>query len=304
MNESASGSGSNWNLPNVLTGLRIVMVPFFGWALLHDGGDSLLWRTVAFVLFVGAMITDKIDGDIARARNLVTNFGKIADPIADKAITGMAFIGLSVVGDIWWWVTAVVLLREWSVTLLRLSILKQVVVAAAQSGKVKTVLQAIALSTLCLPLRQVTGEPWETLGTVLFYAAQVLLAGAVAMTIWSGYEFFRDVWRQRRQHAPVGRSLTVACAGPPCSGGAGRSRRSAAQPTLFSLSKNELVVPVAGTEMSNLVGPLAPAGTVNVTVALPISSTRRRVGPVDRLRWRSPLRRTRPRPCRPRSRCG
>jgi CDP-diacylglycerol--glycerol-3-phosphate 3-phosphatidyltransferase len=143
------------------------------------------------------MITDKIDGDIARARNLVTNFGKIADPIADKAITGMAFIGLSIVGDIWWWVTIVVLLREWSVTLLRLSILKQVVVAAAWSGKVKTVLQAVALSTLCLPLRQVTGEPWDTLGNVIFYAAQVVLAGAVAVTMWSGYEFFRDVWRQR-----------------------------------------------------------------------------------------------------------
>ena len=94
------------------------------------------------------MITDKIDGDIARARNLVTNFGKIADPIADKAITGMAFIGLSIVGDIWWWVTIVVLLREWSVTLLRLSILKHVVIAAARVGKIKTVLQAVALSTL------------------------------------------------------------------------------------------------------------------------------------------------------------
>ena len=187
----------NWNLPNVLTGVRILLVPVFGFALLHEGGDSILWRTVAFVLFVGAMITDKIDGDIARARNLVTNFGKIADPIADKAITGMAFIGLSIVGDIWWWVTIVVLLREWSVTLLRLSILKQVVVAAAWSGKVKTVLQAVALSTLCLPLRQVTGEPWDTLGNVLFYAAQVVLAGAVAVTMWSGYEFFRDVWRQR-----------------------------------------------------------------------------------------------------------
>ena len=136
---------NNWNLPNVLTSLRIVMVPFFGWALLHDGGDSVVWRCVAFALFVGAMITDKIDGDIARARNLVTNFGKIADPIADKAITGMAFIGLSIVGDIWWWVTIVVLVREWAVTLLRLSILRHVVVAAAQSGKIKTVLQAVAL---------------------------------------------------------------------------------------------------------------------------------------------------------------
>ena len=91
---------SNLNIPNVLTTLRIVMVPFFGWALLQDGGDSVTWRLVAFTLFVLAMITDKIDGDIARARGLVTNFGKIADPIADKAITGMAFIGLSIVGDI------------------------------------------------------------------------------------------------------------------------------------------------------------------------------------------------------------
>ena len=193
----AAARPSNVNLPNILTTVRIALVPFFGVALLMDGGESIPWRLTAFVIFVVAMITDKIDGDIARARNLVTNFGKIADPIADKAITGMAFIGLSIVGDIWWWVTIVVLLREWSVTLLRLSILKQVVVAAAWSGKVKTVLQAVALSTLCLPLRQVTGEPWDTLGNVLFYAAQVVLAGAVAVTMWSGYEFFRDVWRQR-----------------------------------------------------------------------------------------------------------
>ena len=112
---------------------------------------------MAAVLFFVAMVTDKIDGDIARSRGLVTNFGKIADPIADKAMTGMAFIGLSIVGDIWWWVTIVVLLREWAVTLLRLSILRQVVVAAAQSGKIKTVLQAVALTSLSLPLLLLEG---------------------------------------------------------------------------------------------------------------------------------------------------
>ncbi len=193
---------SNWNLPNALTTLRIVLVPFFAAALLVDGGESITWRVVAWVIFAVAMITDKVDGDIARARGLVTNFGKIADPIADKAITGMALIALSIAGDVWWWVTIVVLLREWSVTLLRLSILRHVVIAAAQSGKIKTTLQAGALGVLILPLPHgaAHGGAFDRFGTpgeVLFYGGQVLLAGAVAMTLWSGYEFFRDVWRQR-----------------------------------------------------------------------------------------------------------
>ena len=175
-----------------------MLVPFFGWALLHDGGDSTTWRWIAFAIFAVAMITDKIDGDLARKHDLITDFGKIADPIADKAITGMAFIGLSIVGDIWWWVTIVVLIREWSVTLLRLSVLKQVVIPAAQSGKIKTTLQAIALSGLMLPLPHGDAhggafDAWGVAGEVLFYLSQVFLAGAVVMTMWSGYEFFRDV---------------------------------------------------------------------------------------------------------------
>ncbi len=191
---------SNWNVPNVLTSLRIVLVPFFGWALLVDGGESVTWRVVAYVVFVVAMITDKVDGDLARKHNLVTNFGKIADPIADKAITGMALIALSVVGDVWWWVTIVVLVREWSVTLLRLSILKKVVIAAADLGKLKTTVQALALGTLCLPLRDPDLPGWaETPGEVVFYVAQVGLAVAVALTLWSGWEFFHGVWKQRHQ---------------------------------------------------------------------------------------------------------
>ncbi|MCW2814316.1 MAG: pgsA2 1 [Nocardioides sp.] len=193
---------SNWNLPNALTTLRIVLVPVYGWFLLGHDHDSILWRCLAYGVFAVAMITDKIDGDIARARGLVTDFGKIADPIADKLMTGMAFIALSVTGDIWWWVTIVVLLREWSVTILRLSIAKDVVIAATQSGKVKTMLQVFALGGLTLPGRQLTG--WgDVPGDVLFYLAQVLLAGAVAMTMWSGYEFFRDFLRQRRGNTPA-----------------------------------------------------------------------------------------------------
>ena len=195
---------SNWNVPNALTTMRIILVPFFGWALLVDGGDSILWRTVAWVIFVAAMVTDKIDGDIARSRGLVTNFGKIADPIADKAITGMALIALSIVGDIWWWVTIVVLAREWSVTLLRLSVLKRVVLHASELGKVKTTVQAVALGLLVLPLPhgdEAHGGEFDrfgVVGEVIFYLGQAFLAAAVALTLWSGYEFFRDVWRQRK----------------------------------------------------------------------------------------------------------
>ncbi len=196
--ETAPAKPSNWNLPNALTTLRIVLVPFYGWALLYDGGDSVTWRTVAWAIFFVAMVTDKVDGDIARARNLVTDFGKIADPIADKAITGMAFIGLSIIMDTWWmWtITVVVLVREWAVTILRLSVLKAVVIAAAQSGKWKTAAQALALGFLSLPLLEVDG--WlDVPGEITYAGAIVLLVVAFVLTLWSGYEFFRDVWRQR-----------------------------------------------------------------------------------------------------------
>jgi CDP-diacylglycerol--glycerol-3-phosphate 3-phosphatidyltransferase len=207
---AASGAPSEapsvWNVPNALTTLRIVMVPFFGWALLTDGGDSVLWRLVAWAIFAVAMITDKIDGDLARKHGLVTDFGKIADPIADKAITGMAFIGLSLVGDLWWWVTVLVLLREWSVTGMRLLMARHAVIPAARGGKIKTVLQTFALGLLVLPLRQVgdtsggVSGALAVAGSVLWWGAVLLMAAAVVMTVWTGVEFFRDAVVQRREH--------------------------------------------------------------------------------------------------------
>jgi len=196
--------GSNWNVPNALTTLRIVLVPFFGWALLAADGESVLWRCVACAIFAFAMITDKIDGDLARKHNLETNFGKIADPIADKAITGMAFIGLSIIGELWWWVTIVVLLREWSVTLMRLSVAKHVVIAAKVGGKVKTVLQTGALGGLVLPLRDFDGTLGDVTG-VLWWVAVVLMGAAVAATVWSGALFFKDAVAQRRHHRSAAR---------------------------------------------------------------------------------------------------
>ncbi|SFC52933.1 CDP-diacylglycerol--glycerol-3-phosphate 3-phosphatidyltransferase [Nocardioides terrae] len=189
---------SNLNVPNILTSLRIVMVPFFGWALLADGGENAWLRLLAWALFVVAMITDKIDGDLARKHNLITNFGKIADPIADKAITGMAFVALSIVGDIWWWVTIIVLVREWSVTLLRLSVLSKIVLPADRLGKIKTAVQAVALGGLCVPLRDDDLADWLHIpGEVLYYGFQACLAVAVALTLVSGWQFFSGVWKQR-----------------------------------------------------------------------------------------------------------
>jgi CDP-diacylglycerol--glycerol-3-phosphate 3-phosphatidyltransferase len=196
---------TNWNLPNALTTLRIVMVPFFGWALLVDDGGSVLWRTVAWLLFALAMITDKVDGDIARSRNLITDFGKIADPIADKALTGMAFVGLSVIGELWWWVTILVLVREWGITLLRLWVIRHGVMAAGRGGKLKTVLQTLALGLLVLPLRLLEGT-WDDIGTVLWWGAAVLMAAAVALTLVTGADYVLKalvVRRQGRATAPT-----------------------------------------------------------------------------------------------------
>jgi CDP-diacylglycerol--glycerol-3-phosphate 3-phosphatidyltransferase len=136
---------SAWNVPNALTVLRLVLVPLFVWLLLRDGGNGDGNRLIATAAFVVAIVTDRFDGDIARRWNLVTNFGKIADPIADKALTGAAFIGLSYLGELPWWVTVVVMVREWGVTALRFWVIRQGVMPASRGGKLKTVLQAIAL---------------------------------------------------------------------------------------------------------------------------------------------------------------
>jgi CDP-diacylglycerol--glycerol-3-phosphate 3-phosphatidyltransferase len=188
---------SNWNVPNALTTLRIVMVPFFAWALLYDNGESVLWRVVAYVIFAAAMITDKIDGDIARKHNLITNFGKIADPIADKALTGMAFVGLSLIGELWWWVTIVVLVREWGITALRFWVIRHGVMAAGRGGKLKTLLQTFALGLFVLPLTLLEGT-WDTIGTALWWVACAVMAAAVVVTVVTGLDYVVKALAVRR----------------------------------------------------------------------------------------------------------
>ena len=138
---------SPWNVPNALTAFRLVLVPVFAWMLLAHP-DETGWRLATTLVFALAIGTDYLDGYLARKHNIVTKFGKLADPIADKALTGMAFIGLSILGELWWWVTIVILVREWGITLLRFVMLRYGVMAAGRGGKIKTVLQSVAADLL------------------------------------------------------------------------------------------------------------------------------------------------------------
>ena len=140
------------NLPNALTVLRLILVPVFLLALFAEGGHDTTWRWIAWAIFAIAAITDRFDGHIARKRGQVTDFGKIADPIADKALTGSALIGLSMLGDLAWWVTLVILIREVGVTLLRFAVLRYGVISASPGGKAKTFVQIIAIGLYILPL--------------------------------------------------------------------------------------------------------------------------------------------------------
>ncbi|KAA5831112.1 CDP-diacylglycerol--glycerol-3-phosphate 3-phosphatidyltransferase [Saccharopolyspora hirsuta] len=156
------------NIANVLTVSRLALVPVFLVALFWDGGHDGLWRWIATGVFVVASITDRIDGDLARRRGLVTDFGKVADPIADKALTGAALVGLSLLGDLGWWVTWVIIGRELAITLLRFWVIRHGVIAASYGGKVKTLLQAVAIGLYLMPFGDWAELPrWIVMGAAL-----------------------------------------------------------------------------------------------------------------------------------------
>ncbi|HSK25615.1 MAG TPA: CDP-diacylglycerol--glycerol-3-phosphate 3-phosphatidyltransferase [Jiangellales bacterium] len=178
---------SNWNIANALTLVRLLLVPIFVWLLLRDGGDDTASRIGAWLVFSAAMVTDKLDGDLARRRGLVTDLGKIADPIADKALTGGAFIGLSLLGELPWWVTVVVLVREIGVTVLRFVVIRYGVIPASRGGKLKTGLQALAIGLYVLPLPAAL-DPVE----------DVAMAAALVVTVLTGLDYVAQAIRLRR----------------------------------------------------------------------------------------------------------
>lgn len=169
-------------LPNAITIVRILCAPVFLWMLLADGGQDGPLRWWAAILFIVAIATDGIDGYLARKYEIVTDLGKLLDPIADKALTGCAFVGLSILGELPWWVTIVVLVREVGITVHRLVVASDHVVAAAWMGKLKTVAQAVALSLALLPLWTIVGDWIHVVNTIAMWIAVIL-------TVASGIDY-------------------------------------------------------------------------------------------------------------------
>lgn len=177
------------NIANVLTGVRLLLVPVFLLTLFVDAGQSTAWRYVATGVFVVAAITDRYDGELARSRGLVTAFGTLADPIADKALTGGALIGLAALSLLPWWVPIVIMGRELGITLLRFLVLRHGIIAASRGGKAKTLVQMIAIGLYLLPL-----EGLSTAVDALRWAVMLL---AVTLTVVTGFDYLLKALRPR-----------------------------------------------------------------------------------------------------------
>ncbi|TDW29020.1 CDP-diacylglycerol--glycerol-3-phosphate 3-phosphatidyltransferase [Cryobacterium psychrophilum] len=174
---------SNWNVPNAITVVRILLAPLFIWMLLADGDADGALRWAAAALFIIAIATDGIDGAIARRHNLVTDLGKLLDPIADKILTGGAFVCLSIIGELPWWVTIVILVREIGITVFRFVMLRDRVIPASRGGKLKTIAQSVALSLALLPLWLLFGDE------VMHWVNTVAMSIALVLTVYSGVDY-------------------------------------------------------------------------------------------------------------------
>jgi len=185
---------SNWNLPNLITAVRILMAPVFLWMLLAAEPDSGL-RWAAAIVFIIAIATDGIDGAIARKHNLVTDLGKILDPIADKVLTGAALVCLSIIGELPAWVTVIILVREIGITVFRFVMLRDRVIPASRGGKLKTIAQSVAISLALLPFNQV----FESAALAINVLNTGTMAIALLLTVLSGLDYLAAAAREARQ---------------------------------------------------------------------------------------------------------
>jgi CDP-diacylglycerol--glycerol-3-phosphate 3-phosphatidyltransferase len=188
---SGDTPASNGNVANIVTVVRIFLAPVFMWLLLADGSRLGVLRYFAAALFIIAIVTDSVDGLLARRQNLVTDFGKILDPIADKVLIGGALVALSILGELWWWVTIVILVREFGITIFRFIALRNRVIPASWAGKIKTIVQAIAISFYLVPV-------WLLFGDWMHWFNAVIMAIAFVLTVASGIEYFVRAFQLRR----------------------------------------------------------------------------------------------------------
>ena len=187
---SSDSKASNWNLPNAITVVRILFAPLVFWLVLTAGDAGARW--VATVLFVLVLATDGIDGHIARSRGLVTDLGKLLDPIADKLVTNGVLVCLSLLGELPWWVTGIIVLREVGITVWRLTEVRAGnVVPASSGGKLKTVSQSVAISLALAPLPELLG-PWMNVVNAAFMSL------AFVLTVWSGVQYLFAARQLRR----------------------------------------------------------------------------------------------------------
>jgi CDP-diacylglycerol--glycerol-3-phosphate 3-phosphatidyltransferase len=175
-----------WNIANALTALRVLLVPGFAWLLLREDGQDEASRLAAALVFAVAVLTDRLDGELARRRGLVTDVGKIADPIADKLLVGTALVGLALLDELPWWVTVVILVREVAVTFVRLLVIRRGVIPAGRGGKAKTATQSLAILLL------VSG-----LGGVVRDVGLAVMAVALVLTVVSGVDYLAKAYRLR-----------------------------------------------------------------------------------------------------------
>ena len=173
------------NLPNALTIFRILALPFCAYALFKNGGDDDSWRIIDFTLFFIVGLSDILDGKIARSRNQITEFGKLLDPIADKAMLATASISASLLGMLSWWVTAIFLIREVAVTILRFVVIKNGVIPASKGAKVKTFFQSFGVGFYILPLPSYLNLPRD-----------IFMAVAIYLTISTGVTYFRKALKK------------------------------------------------------------------------------------------------------------
>ncbi len=177
---------SNWNIANLITIGRILFAPIFVWLIVMDPSGP--WRWLALVLFIAATALDGLDGYLARSRNLGTPLGVLLDPIADKVLIGSGLVVLSLIGELPWWVTIVILVREFGITVYRMVIVHREVHGASWLGKTKTFVQSFAVAFAMAPFAPLIGD-W------INWVNITLMASAFVLTVWSGIEY---VWKAIR----------------------------------------------------------------------------------------------------------